>query len=47
MYAAVGSEIIGVDVSDVEKIKCDGEGTKDIVGLGVGEENVKVGSNCG
>lgn len=48
MYAAVGSEIIGVDVSDVEKIKCDREGTEeDIVGSGVGEENMKVGSDCG
>jgi len=48
IYAAVGSEIIGVDVNDVENIGRDREGTEeDIAGSGVGEENVKVGSDCG
>lgn len=47
MYSLVGSEIIGV-VVDVGKIKYDREGTEeDTVESGVGEENVKVGSDCG
>jgi len=48
MYVEVSSEVAVVDVNDVENVEGGREGgEEDIAGSGVGEENVKVGNNCG